>query len=154
MADTFEIYPDYSELNRILSQMSNSLRKEKMNSIIMEVMSELKSLEETELRKTISAQGYSDIMKGFWGSKKRAVSPKAIYLGEAKNGYGAVLSIAASNADFRLKWFEHGTSLRKTNDGKNRGQIDGNNWFSDTIDRNMSRLQDHMVTLIKKEIEK
>lgn len=150
----FDVKIDWSDLQEKLNRMSASLKTEKMNKICMLVMKDLLKDEMVSLRKTISSQGYSDIMKGYWGNKGKAVKPSGIYLDYGKDGYGVVMSIAEKNADFRLKWFEHGTEERLTKDSRNRGSITGTNWFSDTIDEQAESISGEIVSLIKKEIEK
>lgn len=147
----FSVSINFDDLQKRLNRMSHSLRQSKMNKVIEKVMKQLLAEEKKSLRKTVSSKGYADLMKGKW--KKESISPKGIYLKPAKSGWGYVISIAQKNADFRLKWFEHGTSERLRKDQTSTGRIEGNNWFSNTIDQEADRLCDEMASLLKKEIE-
>ena len=54
----------------------------------------------------------------------------SVYIGDTEDSYGKVHIMK----EFRLKWFEKGTTLRKTTKGWNRGEIKPK-WFFATAVR-------------------
>lgn len=58
----------------------------------------------------------------------------SVYIGDTEDSYGKVHIMK----EFRLKWFEKGTQLRKTSKGWNRGSIKPK-WFFANAVRQMSK---------------
>ena len=58
----------------------------------------------------------------------------SVYIGDTEDSYGKVHIMK----EFRLKWFEKGTSIRKTRKGYNRGSIKPK-WFFANAVRQMSK---------------
>lgn len=55
----------------------------------------------------------------------------SIYVGNTEDSYGKVHIMS----EFRLKWFEKGTQLRKTSRGWNRGSIQPKWFFRDAVNQ-------------------
>ena len=53
----------------------------------------------------------------------------SVYIGDTEDSYGKVHIMK----EFRLKWFEKGTSIRKTRKGYNRGSIKPKWFFANAV---------------------
>lgn len=112
----------------------------------------------------ISKQAKSNLRK----SGIKNVSKK--YVGKNGRTYGSMVSGIKTSVDvrnpgeewskvhimgdFRLKWFEKGTQLRKTNKGWNRGSISAKWFFRDAINQKSKECLEQLDDLIKQSILK
>ena len=69
---------------------------------------------------------------------------------DPKNNYAK----AHIMGEFRLKWFEKGTALRKTNDRGERGRIRPYRFFRDSIERKGGECENMLETNIRKSIQR
>ena len=89
-----------------------------------------------ETKKNLRNSGIRNVNKPYIGKNgKKYISmlqgvKTSVYLGDTEDSYGKVHIMK----EFRLKWFEKGTQLRKTRKGYNRGSIKPK-WFFATAVR-------------------
>ena len=72
----------------------------------------------------------------------------SVYIGNTEDSYGKVHIMK----EFRLKWFEKGTSLRKTNKGYNRGKIEPKWFFRSAITQRSKEAADSLDENIRNSI--
>lgn len=123
---------DDKDVIRALSNLSFK----KMNKAYKDGMK--KSLDPIlkQTKVNLRASGIRNVNKPYVGKNgKKYVSmlqgvKTSVYIGDTEDSYGKVHIMK----EFRLKWFEKGTTLRKTTKGWNRGEIKPK-WFFATAVR-------------------
>lgn len=89
-----------------------------------------------QTKQNLRSSGIKNVNKPYVGKNgKRYISmvqgvKTSVYIGKTDDSYGKVHIMK----EFRLKWFEKGTTLRKTSKGWNRGSI-APKWFFATAVR-------------------
>lgn len=74
----------------------------------------------------------------------------SVYVGKTEDSYGKVHIMK----EFRLKWFEKGTQLRKTSNGDDRGEIKPRWFFRDAVMQKSKESEDILDENIRKSILK
>lgn len=74
----------------------------------------------------------------------------SVYVGKTEDSYGKVHIMK----EFRLKWFEKGTQLRKNSKGQDRGQIKPVWFFRDAVMQKSKEAEDTLDENIRKSILK
>lgn len=74
----------------------------------------------------------------------------SVYIGDTEDSYGKVHIMK----EFRLKWFEKGTSIRKTRKGYNRGSIEPKWFFANAVSQMSKRVADSLDENIRNSIIK
>ena len=72
----------------------------------------------------------------------------SVYIGDTEDSYGKVHIMK----EFRLKWFEKGTQLRKTDKGWNRGSITGKWFFASAVTQRSKEAMDSLDENIRESI--
>ena len=74
----------------------------------------------------------------------------SVYVGDTEDSYGKVHIMR----EFRLKWFEKGTQLRKTSKGWNRGEIKPRWFFANAVRQRSKEAVDSLDENIRQSILK
>lgn len=74
----------------------------------------------------------------------------SVYVGDTEDSYGKVHIMR----EFRLKWFEKGTQLRKTSKGWNRGEIKPKWFFANAVRQRSKEAVDNLDDNIRESILK
>lgn len=74
----------------------------------------------------------------------------SVYVGDTEDSYGKVHIMR----EFRLKWFEKGTQLRKTSKGWNRGDIKPRWFFANAVRQRSKEAVDNLDENIRQSILK
>lgn len=100
--------------------------------------------------------GIKNVNKPYIGKNgKRYISmmqgvKTSVYVGKTEDSFGKVHIMK----EFRLKWFEKGTSLRKTSKGWNRGEIKPKWFFKDAVMQRSKEAEQSLDENIKQSILK
>ena len=110
-------------LSRLSFKQMNKAYKEGMKKSLDPILKQTKS--------NLKKSGIKNVNKPYVSKKTGRTYPSmlqgvktSIYIGNTEDSYGKVHIMR----EFRLKWFEKGTQLRKTEKGWNRGTIQAK-WF-------------------------
>lgn len=121
-----EIRVDDKEVLKALSNLSfKQMNKAYRNGMKKSLDPILK-----QTKVNLKASGIKNVNKAYVGKNgKKYMSmvqgvKSSVYIGQTEDSFGKVHIMK----EFRLKWFEKGTSLRKTRKGYNRGSISPR-WF-------------------------
>lgn len=74
----------------------------------------------------------------------------SVYIGDTEDSYGKVHIMK----EFRLKWFEKGTSIRKTRKGYNRGSIKPKWFFANAVNQMSKKAAESLDENIRNSIIK
>ena len=74
----------------------------------------------------------------------------SVYMGDTEDSYGKVHIMG----EFRLKWFEKGTTIRKTRDGWDRGSIAPKWFFRNAVNQKGQQAVDNLDENIRESIMK
>ena len=74
----------------------------------------------------------------------------SVYIGDTEDSYGKVHIMK----EFRLKWFEKGTSIRKTRKGYNRGSIKPKWFFANAVSQKSKQVAESLDENIRNSIIK
>lgn len=74
----------------------------------------------------------------------------SVYIGNTEDSFGKVHIMK----EFRLKWFEKGTTLRKTKKGSDRGSIKPKWFFRMAVNQKASEAEDNLEKNIRESIMK
>ena len=74
----------------------------------------------------------------------------SVYVGDTEDSYGKVHIMK----EFRLKWFEKGTSIRKTSKGWNRGSIKPKWFFANAVNQKSKQAAESLDENIRNSIIK
>ena len=109
-----------------------------------------------ETKKSLRRSGVKNVNKPYIGKNgKRYKSmlqgiKSSVDVRDAEDNYAKVHIMG----EFRLKWFEKGTSLRRTNGKGSRGRIYPRRFFRDAVDRKGRECRESLEENIKKSIQK
>lgn len=147
------IIVDDKEVIKALSNLS----WKKMNKAYKEGMK--KSLDPIlkQTKVNLRASGIKNVGKPYV-SKKTGKKYKSmiqgvkssVYIGNTEDSFGKVHIMK----EFRLKWFEKGTTLRKTSKGYNRGSIKPKWFFRQAVDQRSKEAADNLDENIRESIMK
>lgn len=116
-------------LTRLSFKQMNKVYKEGMKKALDPILKQTKA----NLRKS----GIRNVNKPYIGKNgKRYKSmmqgvKSSVYIGNTEDSFGKVHIMK----EFRLKWFEKGTAIRKTSKGYNRGSIKPKWFFRTAVDQ-------------------
>ena len=126
-----DIKVDDREVIKALSRLSfkqmNKAYKEGMKKALDPILKQTK----INLRKS----GIKNVNKPYIGKNGKKYPSMiqgvktSVYIGDTEDSYGKVHIMK----EFRLKWFEKGTSIRKTRKGYNRGSIKPKWFFANAV---------------------
>lgn len=133
MADV-GIKVDDKEVIKALASLSfkqmNKAYREGMKKSLDPILKQTKS--------NLRASGIKGVSKPYISKKNGRKYPSmvqgvktSVYIGDTEDSYGKVHIMK----EFRLKWFEKGTHLRKTSKGWNRGSIQGKWFFKSAVEQ-------------------
>ena len=74
----------------------------------------------------------------------------SVYIGNTEDSFGKVHIMK----EFRLKWFEKGTNIRRTRKGNNRGSITPKWFFRSAVDQKSSEAESTLDDNIRESIMK
>lgn len=149
--DDFSVKIDYSALTEKFNRLSNSLRKEKIQKLIEDIVKPIYEQTLSNLRKGVkSASAYSDLMKGTNKKGEKVTKNKGVYFNESFTGAGVAMSISQKYADYRLHWLDSGTTERYKKDGSSTGTVTGIDFFSETVSQNIEKkIEEEMYKLLQ-----
>ena len=114
-------------LSRLSFKQMNKAYKEGMKKALDPILKQTK----INLRKS----GIKNVNKPYIGKNGKKYPSMiqgvktSVYIGDTEDSYGKVHIMK----EFRLKWFEKGTSIRKTSKGWNRGSIKPKWFFASAV---------------------
>lgn len=114
-------------LSRLSFKQMNKAYKEGMKKVLDPILKQTK----INLRNS----GIRNVNKPYIGKNGRKYPSMiqgvktSVYIGDTEDSYGKVHIMK----EFRLKWFEKGTSIRKTRKGYNRGSIKPKWFFANAV---------------------
>lgn len=147
----FELKGD-KELRAILKKMDYKDMQKTYKKALQESVKPLVN----ETKKTLRRSGIKHVNKPYIGKNgKRYKSmlqgiKSSIDVRDAEDNYAKVHIMG----EFRLKWFEKGTSLRKTNKKGSRGRIHAYRFFRNAVDTKGNECRASLEENIKKSIQK
>lgn len=151
MTDT-GIKVDDKEVIQALARLSfkqmNKAYKDGMKKALDPILKQAK----LNLRKS----GIKNVSKPYIGKNGKRYSSmlqgvkSSVYIGNTEDSYGKVHIMK----EFRLKFFEKGTSLRKTSKGWNRGKISPRWFFRSAVESKSKEAAESLDDNIRKSIQK
>ena len=142
-----------TELRHILKKMSYKDMQRAYKKALTDSMKPLQN----EAKKQLRRAGIKNVNKPYV-SKKTGKTYKSMLQGimtsvdvrDPEDNYAKVHIMG----EFRLKWFEKGTSLRKTYSKGNRGRIHAKRFFRDAVDNKGEQCRASLEENIKKSIQR
>lgn len=141
---------DTSKLERALDNISPSKQKQAFRKALKKGAQVLRKETQEELLRS-GIKGVKRYSK--WGTTLYG----GVWSGANKSGEAAYVHINERRArgDFRLKFFEMGTQIRKTKQGYNRGRIKRQyNFFAKTVDATKKPILDLVSLMVSDSILK
>ena len=143
---------DDREVIKALSKLSfkqmNKAYKEGMKKALDPILKQTK----INLRKS----GIKNVNKPYIGKNGKKYPSMiqgvktSVYVGDTEDSYGKVHIMK----EFRLKWFEKGTSIRKTSKGYNRGSIKPKWFFASAVSQRSKQAAESLDENIRNSIIK
>ena len=141
------------ELRRILKKMEYKDMQRAYRKALTDSMKPLQN----EAKKQLRRAGIKNVNKPYV-SKKTGKTYKSMIQGimtsvdvrDPEDNYAKVHIMG----EFRLKWFEKGTALRKTYSKGNRGRIHAKRFFRNAVDNKGRECRESLEENIKKSIQK
>lgn len=147
-----DIKVDDREVIKALSKLSfkqmNKAYKEGMKKALDPILKQTK----INLRKS----GIKNVNKPYIGKNGKKYPSMiqgvktSVYVGDTEDSYGKVHIMK----EFRLKWFEKGTSIRKTSKGYNRGSIKPKWFFASAVSQRSKQAAESLDENIRNSIIK
>ena len=117
-----------------------------------------KSLEpiQKQTKSNLRASGIKNVSKPYIGKNGKKYMSMihgvriSTYIGNTEDSFGKVHIMK----EFRLKWFEKGTTLRKTRKGYNRGSITPKWFFKSAVDQKSNEAEKSLESNIRDSIIK
>lgn len=107
-----------------------------------------------QTKQNLRNSGIRNVNKPYIGKKgKKYISmlqgvKTSVYIGDTEDSYGKVHIMK----EFRLKWFEKGTQLRKTRKGYNRGSIKPKWFFATAVQQKQNEAVNNLDENIRNSI--
>ena len=128
-------------------QMNKAYRtgmKKSLDPILKQTKSNLRASGIRNVNKPYYGKGGKKYMSMLQGVKS------SVYIGDTEDSFGKVHIMK----EFRLKWFEKGTSMRKTRKGWNRGRISPKWFFRNAVNQKMRESEQTLDKNISESIMK
>lgn len=135
-------------LSRLSFKQMNKAYKEGMKKALDPILKQTK----INLRKS----GIKNVNKPYIGKNGKKYPSMiqgvktSVYVGDTEDSYGKVHIMK----EFRLKWFEKGTSIRKTSKGYNRGSIKPKWFFASAVSQRSKQAAESLDENIRNSIIK
>lgn len=136
-------------LSRLSFKELNKAYREGMKKSLDPILKQTKS--------NLKKSGIKGVSKPYISKKNGRKYPSmvqgvktSIYMGDTEDSYGKVHIMS----EFRLKWFEKGTQLRKTDKGWNRGSIQPKWFFASAVMMKRHQAEETLENNIRESILK
>lgn len=141
-----------TELRKILRKMKYKDMQKAYKKALQEAVKPIQN----EAKKSLRRSGIKNVNKPYIGKNGKQYKSMiqgirtSVDVRKEDNNYAKVHIMG----EFRLKWFEKGTSLRRTASKGSRGSIRAYRFFKDAVDRKKDECRNSLDENIKKSIQK